>query len=126
LGNDRIPKFGIKEDGEECECAKAIDSFSETHYWLRNVSRNTASFRLPTSTDNFYPDFIIKLKDDRILVVEYKGEDRASNQDSQEKTLIGELWEKHTKGKGLFLMAVKNKDGKSVAEQIKEKVGFVK
>jgi type III restriction enzyme len=121
LGNDRIPQFDGNEDGEECACAKTIDSAPETLYWLRNVSRHSASFRLPTSTDNFYPDFIVKLKDKRVLVVEYKGEDRASNEDTQEKTLIGELWEKHTKGKGLFLLAVKNKNGKSVAEQIKEK-----
>ena len=124
LGNDKIPLFDGNEDGEECACAKAIDSCSEIAYWLRNVSGHSASFRLPTSTDNFYPDFIAKLKDNRVLVVEYKGDPFASNQDTQEKTLIGELWEKHTKGKGLFLLTVKNKDGKDVAEQIKEKIGL--
>jgi type III restriction enzyme len=122
LGNDRIPAFDGGENGEEWACAKAIDSSDEILYWLRNVSRHPASFRLPTSTDNFYPDFIAKLKDDRVLVVEYKGDFLIGSQDTNEKTLIGELWEKHTKGKGLFLLAVKNKDGKSVAEQIKEKI----
>jgi type III restriction enzyme len=122
LGNDKIPAFSGNEDGEECDCAKAIDSCSEIAYWLRNVSRHPASFRLPTPTDNFYPDFITKLKDNRVLVIEYKGADSASNQDTQEKTLIGELWAKHTGGKGLFLLAVKKKDGKNVAEQIKEKI----
>ena len=61
-----------------------------------------------------------------MLVIEYKGDDSASNQDTQEKALIGELWEKHTKGKGLFLLAVKNKDGKDVAEQIKAKIKYSK
>jgi type III restriction enzyme len=126
LGNDRIPAFERDEDGEECECAKAIDSCSEIAYWLRNVSGHSASFHLPTSTFNFYPDFIAKLKDNRVLVIEYKGGHLASNEETKEKTLIGELWEKHTKGKGLFLLAVKNKDGKDVAEQIKEKIGFSK
>jgi type III restriction enzyme len=32
LGNDRIPAFDRNEDGEECECAKAIDSCSEIAY----------------------------------------------------------------------------------------------
>ena len=122
LGNDKIPMFDGGEDGEECACAKAIDTAPETAYWLRNVSRHPASFRLPTPVDNFYPDFIVKLKDNRVLVVEYKGAHIADSQDTKEKTLIGELWEKHAKGKGLFLLAVKKKDGKNVAEQIKEKI----
>jgi type III restriction enzyme len=126
FGNDRIPMFDGGEDGEECACAKAIDSCSEIAYWLRNVSRHPASFRLPTPTDNFYPDFIAKLKDNRILVIEYKGEHLADNQDTKDKVMIGELWEKHTKRKCLFLLVVKNKDGKDVAEQIKEKIGLSK
>jgi len=123
LGNNKIPLFDGGENGEECACAKAIDASAEIAYWLRNVPRHNASFRLPTSTDNFYPDFIAKLKDDRILVVEYKGGHLADNQDTKEKVFIGELWEKHSAGKGLFLLAVKNKGSKSVAEQIKEKLG---
>jgi type III restriction enzyme len=126
LGNDRIPAFDGGENGEECACAKAIDSSPETLYWLRNVSRHSASFRLPTAMDNFYPDFIVKLKNNRVLVVEYKGDFLIGTQDTTEKTLIGELWEKYTERKGLFLLAVKDKDGKDVAEQIKEKIGSVK
>ncbi|MCL1927305.1 MAG: DEAD/DEAH box helicase family protein [Treponema sp.] len=122
LGNDKIPMFDGGENGEECSCAKAIDSESETAYWLRNVSRHPASFHLPTSTDNFYPDFIVKLKDERILIIEYKGAHLATIDDTKEKALIGELWEKHTKGKGLFLITLENKNGKNAAEQIKEKI----
>ena len=122
LGSDKIPVFVGGENGEECACAQAIDSFSETEYWLRNIPRHSASFRLPTSTDNFYPDFIVKLKGDRVLVVEYKGGHLATGDDTKEKDLIGQLWEKHTKGKGLFLIALKIKDGKDVMEQIKEKM----
>ena len=122
LGNDKIPLFDGGENGEECGCAQAIDTSTGIAYWLRNVPRHPASFRLPTSTDNFYPDFIAKLKDDRILVVEYKGAHLADNQDTKEKVLIGELWEKYMKGKGLFLLAVKNKGEKNVSEQIIEKI----
>jgi type III restriction enzyme len=63
------------------------------------------------------------LQDDRILVVEYKGAHIADNQDTKEKVAIGEIWEKQSKGKGLFMLAVKNKDGKSIDQQIKEKIG---
>jgi hypothetical protein len=62
---------------------------------------------LPTSTDRFYPDFVAELKDGRTFVVEYKGEPYLTNDDSQEKRSLGELWEEKSKGKGLFLMAKK-------------------
>jgi type III restriction enzyme len=122
LGSNKIPVFDGGEKGEECACAKAIDASPEVEFWLRIVARHPKSFRLPTSTDNFYPDFIAKLKDGRILVVEYKGEYLASSDDTKEKKLIGELWEKEGKGQNLFLLAVNNRDGKGVAEQIKEKI----
>jgi type III restriction enzyme len=46
---------------------------------------------LPTSSDRFYPDFVAKLEDGRILVVEYKDEHLWSNDDSKEKRALGEL-----------------------------------
>jgi type III restriction enzyme len=85
-------------------------------------ARHPASFRLPTSTDYFYPDFVTMLQDGRILIIEYKGEYLASNDDTKEKALIGEIWEKQSKSKGLFMIAVKDKDGKNVEQQIKEKI----
>jgi type III restriction enzyme len=123
LGNNKIPLFDGGEGGEEFKCAQAIDAEPAVKFWLRNVARHHASFRLPTSTDNFYPDFIVKLNDGRILVVEYKGAHLADTQDTKEKALIGEIWEKQTNGKGLFMVAVKSKDGLNVTEQIKAKVG---
>jgi type III restriction enzyme len=122
LGNSKIPYIDGGENSEEFLCAQAIDNEPKVKFWIRNVSRNPASFRLPTSIDNFYPDFIAMLEDGRLLVIEYKGAYLADSQDTKEKTFIGELWEKYTKGKGLFLLAVKNKDGHTVAEQIKVKL----
>jgi type III restriction enzyme len=55
-------------------------------------------------TDKFYPDFIAELTDGRILVVEYKGADRWSNDDSKEKRAVGELWADRSQGKCLFIM----------------------
>jgi type III restriction enzyme len=74
-------------------------------YWVRNLERKpNASFWLQTSTDRFYPDFVAKLEDGRILVVEYKGEDRWSNDDSKEKRALGELWAERSGGRCLFVM----------------------
>ncbi|WP_054761728.1 PIN domain-containing protein [Methylomonas koyamae] len=65
----------LKAQGEEYECAKAIDSLPEVKYWIRNlVRRDHASFWLPLAHNRFYPDFVCELTDGRMLVVEYKGE----------------------------------------------------
>ena len=74
--------------------------------WVRNLSKSDYSFKLPTSTDYFYPDFSALLNDGRVLIVEYKGKPYETNDDSKEKMNIGELWESKSKGKGLFLIMV--------------------
>lgn len=95
----------LEAEGEEFDCAVFLDSLSEVKYWVRNLERRpNYSFWLQTSTDRFYPDFVCLLNDGRYLAVEYKGEDRWSNDDSKEKRLIGEVWEKRSEGKCLFVM----------------------
>ncbi|MEN2897379.1 hypothetical protein NDCJBJIB_02076 [Mannheimia haemolytica] len=80
-------------------------------------------FSLPLAHQNFYPDFIVELIDGRILIVEYKGEQLKSNEDSKEKALIGNLWEKLSQGKGLFIMAVKSdENGQDVRTQLLNKL----
>ena len=95
----------LDDHGEEYNCAVFLDSLPEVKYWVRNLERRpNHAFWLQTSTDRFYPDFVCLLNDGRYLVVEYKGEDRWSNDDSREKRIIGEVWEKCSKGKCLFIM----------------------
>jgi type III restriction enzyme len=53
---------------------------------------------------------LAQLTDGRLLVVEYKGGDRFSNEDSEEKRNIGALWSKHSNGRGVYLMAQKLDD----------------
>ncbi len=119
---NQIPFFDGGEKGEECECAKVIDAEPQVKYWIRNISKDRASFRLPTSTDFFYPDFVALLEDNRILVVEYKGRHLLSNDDTKEKENIGLLWEALSEGKGLFLLASKGTEEKTLEQQIKEKI----
>ena len=88
---NRIQMLGKKE---EYECAKYIDKLENVETWIRNIDRRPDySFWLQTSTDKFYPDFILKLINGKILVIEYKGEDRTTNDDSKEKNKIGSVWE---------------------------------
>jgi type III restriction enzyme len=100
-----FPEIGdLKEGGEEFECALFLSQLDEVKYWVRNVERKLSSFSLQTSTDRFYPDFICQLKDERILVVEFKGVNIWDTPDSREKRQIGELWANRSNKKCLFVM----------------------
>ena len=123
LGPDRVPAMGGNPDGEEVQCAQALDSLVDVKYWLRNVSRHPDSLWLPTSTDKFYPDFVALLKDGRIVVVEYKGEHIADGPDTAEKRTIGELWERRSNGNGLFLVVERQLNGLDMRGQLREKIG---
>ena len=103
---------------EEAECAFIIDQTHEVKYWVRNLERNSHyAFWLPTSTDRFYPDFVIKLNAGRLLIVEYKGE-HLRNEDTEEKKRIGKVWAE--KSGNLFLLAWKKEQaGSNLSSQIK-------
>lgn len=87
---------------EEFQCAQFIDGLPEVKFWIRNLVRKTTSFRLQTSKDWFYPDFLCQLVDGRVLAVEYKGEHLWT--DAEEKRAIGAVWESRSKGRCLFVM----------------------
>lgn len=97
-----VPDFD-GADGEEVDCAAALDSLQAVRFWSRNVANHPNAFWLQTSKERTYPDFVAQLTDDRIFVVEYKGEHLWA--DSEEKRAIGMAWERA--GGGLYLMARK-------------------
>jgi type III restriction enzyme len=110
----------LKGEGEEFDCAVAIDNHPAVKHWVRNlVDRPHASFRLPLSGGWFYPDFVAELHDGRLLVVEYKGEAYKTNDDSREKNAVGQIWAEMSGGRCLFLMAVEQDEkGQGAAVQI--------
>lgn len=127
LGPDNVPAFSGKDGdgGEEFACAQMLDSLNnKIEFWLRNVAQHVNSFRLPLASGFFYPDFVAKLKDGRIFVVEYKGEHLAGsgNDDTNEKRLVGALWEKASADKGLFAMIEKDVGGRDVRRQLIDKI----
>lgn len=109
-------------NGEEIDCAMAIEMHPKVKFWVRNLERDSRAFRLPTSTDYFYPDFVAQLDDGRILVVEYKGE-QLRNEDTKEKDNIGQVWANKSNGKGLFLVAWKIEKGMNLQQQIAATIG---
>lgn len=130
-GGSKFPEhyfsFIADMNNEEIDCAK---SFQRLHlenklaYWVRNLESDSQNaFWLPTATGKFYPDFVAMLNDGRLLVVEYKGGQLVTNDDSKIKNAIGRKWEAASQGKALFLMAVKkDENGHGVYQQIKAKI----
>lgn len=89
---------------EEFLCAKYLDGLPEVRFWVRNLPRKATSFRLQTSKDWFYPDFLCQLTDGRVLVVEYKGKHLYDGVDAEEKRAIGKVWESRSRGRCVFVM----------------------
>jgi type III restriction enzyme len=80
-------------NGEEVECATHIDGHPNVARWIRNTEHATqGGFWLPKSPGRFFPDFIVELKDGRIVLVEYKMGKLASDPEEQHKKAVGELW----------------------------------
>ncbi len=95
---------------EEAKFAFALDKNPLIEFWVRNLEKTPQhAFWLPTSSDKFYPDFVAKLKDGRLLVVEYKGGHLLTNDDTKEKTNVGALWA--SKSCNIFLLASEGLDG---------------
>jgi len=100
-GPDEIPAFDGAAGGEEEQCALVLDSLGDIEYWTRNVAKH---------------------KDGRILVVEYKGQQHAGEQetkDTREKALIDEQWAKNANGQDVFVMAtMERKDTNEIRQAI--------
>jgi len=109
-----------RKDGElaeEYRCALAIEGNHDVEVWVRNLAHPT-QFRFPTATGSTYPDFIAKLKDGRIFVIEYKGDDRYDHPKNVAKRAVGELWARKYPN-GLYLMPRDKDDaGRDINQQI--------
>lgn len=109
-------QIGAMND-EEVQCALAIELSEKVQLWVRNLERRPTSFRLQTSSDWFYPDFVAQLADGRSLAVEYKGGHLAGNEDTAEKELVGRKWADSSGGSCVFVMA-RDRDYDSVRRAI--------
>ncbi|MGK2915354.1 MAG: DEAD/DEAH box helicase [Porticoccaceae bacterium] len=99
-------RIGDFDSKEEFECACWLDMQAQKgrlKFWVRNlVRREGSSFFLQRADGRFYPDFLCKLPDDSILVVEYKGADRWAA--AEDDRLIGGLWAELSEGRCRFVM----------------------
>jgi type III restriction enzyme len=110
-----FPQIGnLKSEGEEFNCAHFIANEMEgVDTWIRNVEHKPSSFSLPTSVHRFYPDFLIRLENGKIIAAEYKGAHLADGRISDEKKRIGEIWERRGGGRCAFAW-MENQDWTSI------------
>lgn len=87
---------------EEFQCALFLDDHTQVEYWVRNLARKPGSFRLLTPEGWFYPDFVVRLKDGRILAVEYKG--AYLMEGAKDKLAVGAAWAERSAGRCVFVM----------------------
>lgn len=74
-------------------------------WWHRNLSRGKG-FRI-NGFLNHYPDFIVKTKAGKVVVIETKGDDR-DNSDSELKLKLGKLWEAKAGTEFKYMMVFDN------------------
>jgi len=85
----------------EARVIDAIANLESVEWWHRNLSRGKG-FRL-NGPINHYPDFILKMKSGKVIVLETKGDDR-DNSDSANKLKLGKQWAGKTAGVFRYMM----------------------
>ena len=93
-----------------------IANLDSVQWWHRNLSRGKG-FRI-NGFLNHYPDFLVKTKAGRLVVLETKGDDR-DNSDSELKLKLGKLWEAKA-GKGFRYMMLFDNNPVNGAERVSD------
>ncbi len=89
----------------EAELRDVFASTDAVEWWHRVIGKK--GFRI-NAFINHYPDFIVKMKSGRILIVESKGDDR-DNSDSKSKLQLGKRWAAEAGKQYRYFMVFKDK-----------------
>ena len=108
---DSIPKSLYEAEKndmnpEELEVLDVIVSLDNVKWWHRIIEKK--DFRL-NGFINHYPDFMVKTNSGRMVLIEYKGDDR-DNSDSERKLKLGRQWQALTGSNYRYFMVFKNRE----------------
>lgn len=95
-----------------------LDTLPNIKFWIRNREKKDPFYLQGYKRNKFYPDFIALTNKGNILALEWKGEDRVSNEDTEYKEKIGKVWEQLGKGK-LHFFLVHNGNVEMILNNIK-------
>lgn len=95
-----------KLNKEESELATDLDGLENVRCWYRNPDEG-GFFLQGYRKAKFNPDFVAFTESGVVAALEYKGEDRLSNEDTQYKQALGEDWAGLDPGCRYFRVAVK-------------------
>ncbi len=93
-------------NGEERGFVERIDlgTLDNIEFWVRNREKVDPFYIQGWKRGKFYPDFVAVTKKGNIVALEWKGEDRISNEDTAYKVEIGDTWKRLGKGKLRFFL----------------------
>lgn len=108
---DAIPNSLYKAEKDdmnngEHELIDAVVALGNVKWWHRIIERK--GFRL-NGYINHYPDFIVMTKSGKLVLIEYKGDDR-DNSDSKRKLNLGRKWQAQAGQNYRYFMVFKNRD----------------
>ncbi len=119
-GEGNISKNLYEKEGElnsfEKEAILEIANLENVEWWHRNLERGKGFFI--NGFINHYPDFIIKTKNGKIILMETKG-GFLSSTESEKKIRLGEKWTNKAGSRFKYFMVFKEKamrDAKTLAE----------
>ncbi len=113
------PQVGkLNKEEENFVSRLDLDMLPNIEFWVRN--REKLDFYLQGWQKNkFYPDFVAFSKMGNMVALEWKGEDRVSNEDTAYKVALAEVWQSLGKGK-LHFFLVTNANIEEVLSKVKE------
>ena len=108
---DAIPKslYEAEKDDmnpEEHELIDAVVALDNVKWWHRIIEKK--GFRL-NGFINHYPDFMVMTKSGKLVLIEYKGDDR-DNSNSARKLKLGRKWQAQCGPEYRYFMVFKNRD----------------
>ena len=119
IGNSLYEKEGSMNNFEE-RVAMELGTSSNIEFWHRNLERGKG-FYINGFKANHYPDFIMRTKSGKTILVETKG-DHLDNTDSAAKCRLGNEWEKQAGNDFAYFMIFDKKevDGAYTLDKAKE------
>lgn len=119
IGNSLYEKEGIMNNFEE-RVIMEIGTSSNIAFWHRNLERGKGFF-INGFKANHYPDFILRTKSGKTILIETKG-DHLDGSDSEGKCRLGNEWERQAGNDFSYFMIFDKKevDGAFTLDKAKE------